>query len=307
MVRSLITHSLALGSFLSGNSRLATAFPQSTENNAALQGCLTNAVGGDAARAQFPSEGNFRTQDVKPYIRQYPYTRTAVMYPNTVDEVAEIVKCASQNNLKVQVRSGGHDYVNKCISGSDGAITVDLNNLNQLSVDQATVIVTIGPSNGLKAVNEGLRNNGRRMIPHRTSATVGIGGHTLPHSGVWTPSATSKSSSPTAPSRASQHPDLFWATRGAGQSFGIATEFVFQTKPEPSNPIISYRYNITSPDPPVLAEALHSWQAIIADPQLPRDLYTLAFLQGAMLLGIKAVLDPGDVFAAGHGVKPARG
>ncbi|GME28776.1 putative glucooligosaccharide oxidase protein [Neofusicoccum parvum] len=277
MVRSLITRSLALGGLLSGNSLLAAAFPQSPENNPALQACLTNAVGGDATRAQFPSEESFHTQDVKSYSRQYPYTPTAVMYPNNADEA----------------RSGGHDYVSKCISGADGAITVDLKNLNQLSVDRATGIATIGPINGLKAVNEGLHNNGRRMIPHGTSATVGIGGHTLV--GGFSPVTRRAgltldalrevevilANGTVARAPASQHPDLFWAMRGAGQSFSITTELVFQTKPEPSNPIISYQCNITSPSSAVLAG---SWQAIVAGPQLPRDLYTLAFLQGATLL-----------------------
>ncbi|EOD43305.1 putative glucooligosaccharide oxidase protein [Neofusicoccum parvum UCRNP2] len=237
------------------------SFPQSTDNNAALQACLTKAVEGDAARAQFPSEENFRTQDVKPYNRQYPYTPTAVILSS--------------------------------ISGADGAVTVDLKNLNQLSVDQATGIATIGPANDLKAVNEGLHDNGRRMIPHGTSATVGIGGHTLVggfspvtrRAGLTLDALREVEVVPAngivARAPASQHPDLFWATRGAGQSFGVATEFVFQTKPEPSNPIISYQCNITSPSSAVLAG---SWQAIIAGPQLPRDLYTLAFLQGATLL-----------------------
>ncbi|GME39327.1 putative glucooligosaccharide oxidase [Neofusicoccum parvum] len=171
------------------------SFPQSTDNNAALQACLTKAVEGDAARAQFPSEENFRTQDVKPYNRQYPYTPTAVI-----------------------LSIGGFSPVTR-----RAGLTLD-----------ALREVEVVPANGIVA---------------------------------------------RAP--ASQHPDLFWATRGAGQSFGVATEFVFQTKPEPSNPIISYQCNITSPSSAVLAG---SWQAIIAGPQLPRDLYTLAFLQGATLL-----------------------
>lgn len=109
-----ITRTFAFTTWLSSNSLFASATPQNNEENALLQTCLTNSAGGDATRAHFSSGENFSTEYVNPYNRQYPYTPFAVMYPNTAEEVGEMVKCASENNRKVQARSGGHDYVNKC-------------------------------------------------------------------------------------------------------------------------------------------------------------------------------------------------
>ncbi|KAB2573630.1 FAD-linked oxidoreductase azaL [Lasiodiplodia theobromae] len=295
MVRSLLAQSLALGGLLTSNIPLASALPQN-DGSAALQTCLTEAVGGDASRAQFPSEENFSTADVKPYNRQYQYTPSAVMYPKTATEVGDIVKCASKYTRKVQARSGGHDYVNKGIGGANDAVVVDLKNFNQLSVNQDSGIATIGPANGLKAVVEGLNNNGQLMIPHGTSATVGIGGHTLiggfgpvtRRSGLALDSLREVEvvlANGTV-TRASEdtNADLFWAMRGAGQSFGIATSFDFQTSPQPTGNVVTYQYNVTNSDSAILAETLASWQTLISDPDLSRDLFTLAVYQGNTLL-----------------------
>lgn len=142
---------------------------------------------------------------------------------------------------------------------------------------------------------EGLHNNGKRMIPHGTSGTVGIGGHTTVggfgpatrRDGLTLDSLRSVevvlANGTVVRASSSAHPDLFWAMRGAGQSFGIATSFEFDTKPQPPN-VVTYQYNITSSDSTVLAESLQAWQALVADPALPRDLYTFVILQGPTLL-----------------------
>lgn len=49
--------------------------------------------------------------------------------------------------------------------------------------------------------------------------------------------------------------DLFWAMRGAGASFGIATEFKVQTQREPAE-AVGFTYTYKSEDPAVLADAL---------------------------------------------------
>lgn len=55
---------------------------------------------------------------------------------------------------------------------------------------------------------------------------------------------------------ASEHenPDLYWAFRGAGPSFGIVTEFKLKTYPAPKKNIL-YAYTYRSLDPEVLTEA----------------------------------------------------
>lgn len=48
---------------------------------------------------------------------------------------------------------------------------------------------------------------------------------------------------------ATQHPDLFWALRGAGPGFAVVTTFHFQTLPAPPvNINWNYAYNFTTAD-----------------------------------------------------------
>ncbi|KAH7043912.1 hypothetical protein B0J12DRAFT_730239 [Macrophomina phaseolina] len=55
---------------------------------------------------------------------------------------------------------------------------IDLKNLNELTIAGDTQIATIGPTDSLQVVVEGRHSNGKCMISHGTSSTVGIGGHT---------------------------------------------------------------------------------------------------------------------------------
>lgn len=82
---------------------------------AELKSCIASAVGGDATRAQFPEETGFVSKDLKYFNLNYQHKPFAVTYPQSAKEVSEIVKCASQHDRKVQARSGGRDFFNKCI------------------------------------------------------------------------------------------------------------------------------------------------------------------------------------------------
>jgi hypothetical protein len=81
-----------------------------------LQQCLLGAIGGEAVRVRVPSDIGFESNHVRPYSLNYPWAPSAVTYPTEVSEVAKIVICASDHDLNVQARSGGHDYTNKCKS-----------------------------------------------------------------------------------------------------------------------------------------------------------------------------------------------
>ncbi|RSL40661.1 hypothetical protein CEP53_013232 [Fusarium sp. AF-6] len=162
-----------LSSFLLGTYTFAsaTSLPRSD-----LKSCLEGAVGGDADRAQFPTEDPFITKDAKYFNLNLKYKPAAVMYPQKKHQVAEVVKCAAKYDKKVQARSGGRDFINKCLGGADGVVVVDLKDLNTIQVDQKSWVATVGPGNKLRSLVEGLNKNGKRFIPHGASPTVGVGG-----------------------------------------------------------------------------------------------------------------------------------
>ncbi|KAK7421990.1 hypothetical protein QQZ08_009711 [Neonectria magnoliae] len=253
--------------------------PAHLEARDALRSCLSEAVGADDSRVQFPDEPGFYNKDVRPYNLNLQYKPFAVTYPNTTQEVSDIILCAGTHNRKVQARSGGYDFINKCIGGAGGAIVVDLKSFDALEVDQATNIATVGPGNVLKELVEGLHANGGRYISHGSAPTVGVGGHLMVggmgfssrQNGLLIDALTEVEvvlANGTI-TRASEvnNPDLFWAMRGAGASFGIATEFNFRTKPEPET-VVAWTYNVTSDDPAVLSEAWKAYHEVVKDPSL---------------------------------------
>lgn len=80
-----------------------------------LQSCLEEAVNGDQTRARFASSPNYDTNDLDPFNLNLQYQASAVVYPNSTAEVADIVLCANKHSHKVQARGGGRDFINRCV------------------------------------------------------------------------------------------------------------------------------------------------------------------------------------------------
>lgn len=79
--------------------------------SATAQQCLLNAVG-NSSNVAFPDALLYETVDVNPYNLDYPVTPAAVTFPETAEQVAAIVQCAANADVKVQAKSGGHSYAN---------------------------------------------------------------------------------------------------------------------------------------------------------------------------------------------------
>ena len=85
-------------------------------SQSALATSIKTALGGDDDLYAFPGSPFYQIKDVKPYNLGIPIKPAAVTYPKTTAQVAAIIKCAVEANLKVQARSGGHSYANYCTS-----------------------------------------------------------------------------------------------------------------------------------------------------------------------------------------------
>lgn len=83
-------------------------------SDTSLRQCLIEAAQGDGSKVQFPDEPDFLTADVRPFNLNLQYVPFAVTYPDNAQEVAEIMICASSSGRRVQARSGGRDFINKC-------------------------------------------------------------------------------------------------------------------------------------------------------------------------------------------------
>ncbi|KAH9212692.1 glucooligosaccharide oxidase [Leptodontidium sp. 2 PMI_412] len=243
-----------------------------------------------------PGSANF-TQAIKPFNLRLPFTPVAVAVPSTVPQVQAAVACGVQYNLAVTAKGGGHSYASHGIGGENGHLVVDMKLFTNVTVDSTTQIASIGTGSRLGNVAIALFNQGQRMFSHGTCPGVGIGGHVggggygysshtyglaldnlveatvvLANSSIVTASTT-------------QNPDLFWGLRGAGASFGIITQYKFQTFPAPSsNTIFSYSYNFNQAQ----AAAMHKVLQDYAKTTMPLEMNMRMFIN-AYSFGLQGV------------------
>ncbi|KAM0547802.1 hypothetical protein ACHAPJ_010263 [Fusarium lateritium] len=248
-----------------------------------LRSCLEEALQRDGARVRFSSDPEYAVRNLNPFNLNLQYNASAVVYPNSTEEIVDIVSCAGKYGRKVQARGGGRDFINRCLGGADDAIVVDMANFDKREIDKETGVAVFGSGLLLKDVARFLHQNGGRYFPHGASPTVGIGGHIMVGGMGYSSRKNGLSidavreievvlaDGTVAQASISKNPDLFWAMRGAGASFGIATQYTFQTMPEPET-VLSYVFNFTSNDPANLKKAVKAYHKIVQDPNLSRNM-----------------------------------
>ena len=152
-------------------------------------------------------------------------------------DVAEVLAFAGQSDIPLAVRSGGHCFIGR--SSTEG-IVLDLTAMHSVSVADGTAIVEAGTRLG--ELYDRLDAH-RVTLPAGCGSTVGISGLTLGGGigvfgrkyGLTCDSLVSArvvlADSEIVECDKSRNPDLFWALRGGGGNFGVATSLVFQTSP----------------------------------------------------------------------------
>lgn len=176
---------------------------------------------------------------------RHTYTRRgspgAVLLVRDSTAIAAALAQARAARVPLTVRSGGHGVSGR--STNDGGLVVDLTDLNSVELLDAR--------SGLVRVGAGARwgDVAAALAPYRLALSsgdtgdVGVGGlataggiglmcraHglTIDH---MTAAEIVLADGSAVRADADHHPDLFWAVRGAGANFGIATAFEFQAQP----------------------------------------------------------------------------
>jgi FAD/FMN-containing dehydrogenase len=152
-------------------------------------------------------------------------------------DVARVVALARKTGLELAVRSGGHSLAGHGVS--DGGIVLDLSDMRGLEIDVERRTAWAEP--GLTAGEYTAAAGAHRLATgFGDTGSVGIGGITL-GGGVGflvrkhglTIDDLLAADVVTADGEllrvdAESHPDLFWAIRGGGGNFGVATRFQFR-------------------------------------------------------------------------------
>lgn len=155
-------------------------------------------------------------------------------------DVLQAVRFARQEGLLISVRGAGHNIAGKCIH--DGAMLIDLSGMRAVRVDPLARIAFVSPGATLRDVDHETQAYGL-AVPTGINSTTGIAGLTLGGGFGW----ISRSHGLTIDNllaaevvtaagervrcSASEHADLFWATRGGGGNFGVVTSFEFMLHP----------------------------------------------------------------------------
>ncbi|KJZ76445.1 hypothetical protein HIM_04174 [Hirsutella minnesotensis 3608] len=244
-----------------------------------FQQCLDDICLGRAGCVSYPGNLLYEPLWVKPYNLAVVVEPVAVIRPYNSIEVSKAVTCAVKHGISVQARSGGHSFANHGNGGQNGELMIDLMHLQEFRMTLGHRAI-IGGGMHLGDLDKKLHEYGR-AIPHGTCPGVGIGGHATvgglgPSSRMWGNMLDNvvQAKVVTATGRivhvdAQNFPDLFWALRGAGASFGIVTEFTVQTYPSPDK-IVEYSYHIKLGRRTDLVEPFEKWQELAMDERLDR-------------------------------------
>lgn len=155
----------------------------------------------------------------------------------SVADVQAALSFARKEGLTVAVRSGGHSFPGHSVA--DGALVIDVRQIDQVSVDPGAKRVTVGGGAVWSQVDSATAPHGLAVtgghVSHTGVAGLTLGGglgHLMRAFGLASDNLL-RAEIVTADGRVlnaseTENPDLFWAVRGGGGNFGIATQFEFQ-------------------------------------------------------------------------------
>ena len=175
-----------------------------------------------------------------PYNAMHPGSPAIVVRATGAADVIDAVKFAREQNLEVAIRGGGHSVAG--LSSIDGGMLIDLALMNGVVVDPVarTAVVQGGALWG--DVDRETQPFGL-VAPGGVVSDTGVAGLTLGGGEGWVRRKYGLScdnllsvqivtaDGELLNASETENPDLFWALRGGGGNFGVATSFTFELHP----------------------------------------------------------------------------
>ena len=158
-------------------------------------------------------------------------------------DVAAAVRLGRHTGLEISVRGGGHNVAGKAVT--EGGVMIDLAPMKQVRVDPDAHTITAEGGVTWGELNEAAHVHGLATTGGVIS-TTGIAGLTLGGGIGWImgryglaidnliSAQIVLASGEIVTVSGDQDPDLFWAIRGGGGNFGVATELTYRAHALPS-------------------------------------------------------------------------
>jgi FAD/FMN-containing dehydrogenase len=158
----------------------------------------------------------------------------------TASDVVAALALARAEGLEVSVRGGGHNVAGRAVT--DGGVMIDLAELKSVEVDPDARTARAGGGVLWAELNDAAAEHGLAVTGGAIS-TTGIAGYTLGGGLGWLMAKHGLAADNLLEVElvmadgevlevgVDSHPDLFWALRGGGGNFGVATSFTYRLHP----------------------------------------------------------------------------
>jgi FAD/FMN-containing dehydrogenase len=189
---------------------------------------LEEQLGGEIVRPTDPEyDGARKVWNAS--VDRYP---ALIVRPRDTNDVIRAVEFAQTHDLPIAVRGGGHSPAG--YGTVDDGLVVDLVNMQQLTIDPATRIASAGPGVTWGAFAARAHADGL-ATPGPDVASVGVAGSAFSGGFGWlsrkygmtvdnlVAAEVVTADGQLGTTTEDDHSDLFWALRGGGGNFGIAT------------------------------------------------------------------------------------
>ena len=158
----------------------------------------------------------------------------------TANDVVAALAFARDSGLEVSVRGGGHNVAGRAVT--EGGVMIDLAEMKGIAIDPERATATAQGGVIWAELNDAAARHGLAVTGGLVS-TTGIAGYTLGGGLGWLMAKYGLAADNllavelvTADGEilhvdAGSHPDLFWALRGGGGNFGVATSLTYRLHP----------------------------------------------------------------------------
>src|SRR3954466_10216354 len=165
----------------------------------------------------------------------------AVAIPETADDIVEVVRFARANGLRVAGQSTGHN-AHPLAEGLESTVLVKTHRMRAVQIDAGARVARVEPGTLWMDVTDPAAEHGLAPLAG-SSPDVGVAGYVLGGGISWLARkyglATNSvvgielvnADGDVVRASAGENPDLFWALRGGGGSFGIVTAIELELFP----------------------------------------------------------------------------
>ncbi|KAL3442045.1 hypothetical protein BJX65DRAFT_287673 [Aspergillus insuetus] len=181
--------------------------------------------------------------DIKSWSETCEKDAGAIVKVTSAEEVSKTIGFARSHNIEFVAKAGGHSTSSE--SATRGGIVISLDRMRDVVLDPDSKTVRVQGGCRWEDVNKATAAYGLAVVG-ATASETGVSGSALGGGFGWLTGQYGLISDnlvgatlvladgSIVGASEDQHKDLFWAIRGAGQAFGVATELVFKAHSIPN-------------------------------------------------------------------------